>query len=303
MNIQTLEIDSIDHRYEQHRLKDKKREGAILLSVEENGIRDPLLGVMKDKKFILLDGFKRWRCARKLKINVLPYQEFDGDESCGIIKLLQISNNRSLHILEQAALVDELKETHGLKVNDIARAIDRSPAWVSIRLGILSEFSAFVKEQVFLGNFPTQNLLYTLRPFRRLNKIPKSEIDDFVKAVQGNGISTRDIHLLGNEYFKGGQETKEQINQGKISWYLQYIKDRKNEKEKNNFPGEEERILRDMEIVQKHVVLLLAKLPTIYSSSSAFKATASIVVDSLIEKMPVFVEKIGQLQEQIKNDR
>ena len=58
---------------------------------------------------ILLNGFKRYRCASKLRIRMVPYASLGEDEVAGILNLLRISNDRSLRILEQARFIDELK--------------------------------------------------------------------------------------------------------------------------------------------------------------------------------------------------
>jgi len=83
-----------------------------------------------------LNGFKRWRCARKLGIGAVPYVSLGGDEAAGIIALLRISNARALNFLEQAAFLDELKSAHGLSLAQIAAELSRSKAWVSVRLGL-----------------------------------------------------------------------------------------------------------------------------------------------------------------------
>jgi hypothetical protein len=51
----------------------------------------------------VLNGFKRYRCARKLRLATVPYSSLGPDEAVGILSLLRTSNNRALSILEQAA--------------------------------------------------------------------------------------------------------------------------------------------------------------------------------------------------------
>jgi len=63
-----VEISSLDLRYEDCRLKSSKTEKELLTSILERGIRDPLQGVDVKGKRILLDGFKRYRCAIRLHL-------------------------------------------------------------------------------------------------------------------------------------------------------------------------------------------------------------------------------------------
>ena len=128
--VDQVEISSIDLRYEGYRLRSVGAEKALLLSISAQGIREPLAGVDKADQRILLDGFKRYRCAIKLNIGVVPYLSLAGDEPAGIIELMRISNAKSLSILEQARLIDELINVHQMCNAQIATLLERSKAWV-----------------------------------------------------------------------------------------------------------------------------------------------------------------------------
>ncbi len=100
--IQEVEISSFDLRYQSHRMKNAEAEKKLLTSIQENGIREPLQGVdiatphspqstglMQSR--ILLNGFKRYRCAKKLSIAIVPYISLGNDEAFGLITLLKIA--------------------------------------------------------------------------------------------------------------------------------------------------------------------------------------------------------------------
>lgn len=279
----TIEIKSIDTKYETFRLPNKRRERDLLASMGEKGIETPFRGVSKGEIFVLLDGFKRLRCARKLKINIVPVEELAETERDAVLKLLQISNAQSLHILEQVQLVNDLYSIHGMKVREIANRLEKSPAWVSMRLGILKEFGPCIWEKVFKGQFPASNMIYTLRQFRRLNRVEESDINDFVDAVSGKGIGHRDIHSLAHAWFQGGQETREHIKTGDMSWALKKARGLDDSSE-SNFCDSEKRILKDMEIVQKYMGRVAYKLPLLKPKSESFMATAGLLAEGILEK-------------------
>ena len=216
--VEEVEICTLDLRYESYRMKSRAAEKALLASIAENGIRDPLQGVNVNDERILLDGFKRHRCAKRLGIGMAPYHSLGSDEAFGIMELLRISNARSLSILEQAKLIDELGTVHEMPNREIARFLERSTAWVSVRTGIIREMSAYVLEKIFAGEFPTYSYMYTLRRFMRINGISKEEIDEFVRAVSGKHVSVRDIELLAHGYFTGSEDFRRQVRSGNISW-------------------------------------------------------------------------------------
>jgi hypothetical protein len=99
---QEVELSALDLRYESYRMKNPALEGRLLASIARRGIEEPLEGVERSDRNILLNGFKRYRCASKLGIQVAPYASLAEDEAAGILNLLRVSNDRSLTILEQA---------------------------------------------------------------------------------------------------------------------------------------------------------------------------------------------------------
>src|ERR1039457_3552106 len=127
------ELSSLDLRYEGLRLKAAALEERLLGSIAQRGIEEPLEGVEIKERSVLLNGFKRYRCARKLLLATVPYASLGSDEGGGILSLLRTSNNRALSILEQAGFIDELKHARQMSVAQIAAELSRSKSWVSMR--------------------------------------------------------------------------------------------------------------------------------------------------------------------------
>ena len=171
------EIRSICRKYESFRLRDPGREKYLLDSILRYGVREPLLCAEVAAEgccYILLDGFKRLRCCCRLKIEIVPVLPLGADEVDSILKLIRSSTDRTLSTLEQARFVDELHGRYRLSVSEIAESLERSKAWVSVRLGIVERMSEIVKEAVFSGRFPLRSYMYTLQPFtcRGSHRIP-----------------------------------------------------------------------------------------------------------------------------------
>jgi hypothetical protein len=102
--IEEVELSSLDLRFEGCRIKSAAVERGLLASISEHGVREALQGSDSGGIRILLDGFKRYRCAKKLGIGIVPYLSLGADEALAIIRLLQIGNSKNLNILEQARL-------------------------------------------------------------------------------------------------------------------------------------------------------------------------------------------------------
>ena len=82
-----VELASLDLRYQGFRLQQPALEGRLLSSMAQRGIQEPLEGVnlsaacpsgregqagLQEVK-VLLNGFKRYRCARQLRLATVPY--------------------------------------------------------------------------------------------------------------------------------------------------------------------------------------------------------------------------------------
>ena len=286
-----IEIQRIDRRWESLRLANERQERQLLASISEGGIREPLQGVMLGENLLLLDGFKRLRCSQKLGIQRAPVVSLGLDEAGGMLALLRQSNAHALSTLEQAALVDELKARYHLSVTEIARHLERSHAWVSVRLGILSQMSESVREAIFSGKFPARSYLYTLHSVTRVTKIPQSEITEFVQAVSGKDLSLRQIDLLAHGYFRGAAALKAQIQQGQISWTLEQLQ-KGQVRESSQLGQRESRVLLDMELAQKYLYRLMAGLQQPGLAGNEFFAQADLIVEGILSVLPGFQKSL-----------
>ena len=219
-----VELTSLDLRYEGFRLKQPALEERLLASIAQRGIEEPLEGVEVRQAQVLLNGFKRYRCARQLRLATVPYSSLGSDEAAAILSLLKASNHRTLGILEQAAFIAELRHVRGMNVAEIAEELSRSKSWVSMRLGLLAEMSAKVRQQLFTGAFPVYSYMYLIRQFMRMNGIKAQEIEEFVLAVSGRGLSVREVEQLAHGYFRGPESFRQEILKGNLALPLQRMR-------------------------------------------------------------------------------
>lgn len=290
--VQQVEINSLDLRYQGCRMRSPGAEKAMVLSILEKGICDPLCGIDNEQGPILLDGFKRYRCAKKLGIGIVPYRSLGKDEVAGIVELIRMSNATSLGILEQAKLMDELKSVHQLSVAEIAGLVDKSKGWVGMRVGLIGQMSPLVMGKIFDGKFPVYAYMYTLRPFIRMNGVNKKEIDEFVGSVAGKKLSIRDIEILAHGYFKGGDQLQKQIKGGDIAWALSRLK--QTSSNADDCTELERQVLRELEITQKYMQRVTCKSQDKRFATSGFFAQANLLSGGILRQLAPFTEAIRQ---------
>ena len=282
----------MDLRYQGCRMRSPGAEKAMLLSILAKGIRDPLCGIDNEQGRILLDGFKRYRCAKKLGVGIVPYRSLGKDEVTGIVELIRMSNATSLGILEQAKLMDELKSVHQMSVAEIAGLVDKSKGWVGMRVGLIGQMSPLVMGKIFDGKFPVYAYMYTLRPFIRMNGVNKKEIDEFVGSVAGKKLSIRDIEILAHGYFKGGDELRKQIKGGDIVWALSRLK--RTSSNADDCTELERQVLRELEITQKYMQRVTCKSQDKRFATSGFFAQANLLSGGILRQLAPFTQAIRQ---------
>lgn len=294
----TIEIEQIDLSYEGFRLRDRSRERALLSSISERGIMEPLQGATEDSgRFLLLDGFKRYRCAKQLKIEAVAYISIAENVALGILTLIRTSNDVSLHLVEQARLVTELREKHQMTTMQIAQSLERSPAWVSMRLGLLTEMSPTVKKEVFSGRFPARSFMYTVRQFARVHKTPSEDVDQFVSAVSGKDLSGRSVDNLARAYFQGGENFREQIINGNFGWTLDRMDKlgRARSADSAAMSKAEMDFLRELEIAQKYEGRIIRRSMDTLPVGKAFYAEAELLAGGIARHVESYRDAVGRI--------
>jgi len=290
-----VELCSLDLRYEGCRMKNAGLEGRLLTSMAQGGIQEALEGVEVKGASILLNGFKRYRCARKLQLRTLPYAAVGEDEAAGIMNLLRLANNRGLSILEQAAFLDELNTTRHLSVAQIAQELSRSKSWVSMRLGLIAEMSEAIRAKLFSGAFPVYPYMYTLRQFRRMNGVTGEQVEQFVTAVSGQQLSVREIEQLANGFFKGPDSLRQEILKGNVALSLKRLRDIP---QNPDGCSEFERVLLgDLELTQKYMQRVMGKSQDQRLKSRVFHAQANLLSAGILSRLPALTQSLKQLHD------
>lgn len=299
--VEQVEISSFDLRYEGYRLKNPKEEKSLLTSILEHGIREPLQGVDSDSDSsphrILLNGFKRYRCAQKLKIAMVPYNSLGNDEAFGIITLLRISNSKQLNMLEQAKLIDELQKAYKMSIPQIAGLLEKSTGWVGMRAGMLKQMSSYVMGKIFNGDFPAYAYMYTLRPFIRMKDIKRDEIDEFVGAVSGKNLSIRDLDILSQSYFNSSNsdDFRQQLKSGDISWVLSRLKEANETTSEVTISEKESRMLRNLENTRYSMDKICCHGSDSRLKSATYCAQANLVAGKILQRIPSFKRALEEL--------
>jgi hypothetical protein len=284
-----VERESLDLRYEAFRMRNPRLEEKILCALRSGGVEEPVLGVDCEGRHILLDGFKRVRCAALLHIHTLPYAAVGQDQAQGILTLLRGPGIRGLTILEQARFVEELAVTHGLSVAEIAAQLSRSKAWVCLRQGLIAETTPAVLEKLLAGEFSSYAYLYIVRPFIRINRRRRGAAEDFIKAVSGQELSVRQIRFLFRGFLSGSDDFREQVRLGRLDVLLRAGLSA------TAWNPAERHWLEALEAVGRQLRAALSSEPPPTEFSTAFAAEAGLLSARVLKLGSAFLELTRRL--------
>jgi len=207
--------------------------------------------------------------------------------------LLRAAQTKSLSLLEQARFVDELKNTRGLSVAEIAEHLSRSKAWVSLRLGLLAQMTPLVREQLFAGAFPVYSYMYTVREFMRLKGAALT--DSFVQALSGKKLSVRQIEQLAHAFFRGPESFRAEILQGNVALALKQLDQAP--KDPDACSEFERILLHDLETLQKYQQRVLGKCADPRLKSRAFFAQAHLLTAGLLSRSTAVHQTLTQFHD------
>lgn len=167
-----LEIDRLDLRYEALRVHSPERERRILASLSEIGQIVPIVVVPADEaseRLVLVDGYRRVRALRRLHQDVAEGVQWPLRELDALLLRRSLSTGNGETSLEQAWLLNELRQRFDLSLSDLARRFDRSSSWVSRRLALVHELPATVQDLIREGRIVAHAAAKHLVPLARAN--------------------------------------------------------------------------------------------------------------------------------------
>ena len=138
-------------------------------------------------------------------------------------------------------------------------------------------------------------MIYTLAPFRRLNGVTAEQVEEFVGAVSGQGLSVRQLDQLAQGYFRGPEAFRQELRSGHLSLLLQQMAAVPVDPDGCS---EFERILvGDLELIQKHAQRVASKSQDRRLQSRAFWVQCHLLTGGLLSRARGFLQILKQLHD------
>jgi len=148
-----ISLSKIGELYGQFRIANPALDLCLLKSIEKYGQLSPVVVCKaKSNEYELIDGFKRFRAARKLNKECIKARVLDIGPRAGKAAILQLNwAGKSINDLEEAMVVHSLFREDGLQQVEIAALLARHKSWVCRRISLIEQLSDEVKESIKLG--------------------------------------------------------------------------------------------------------------------------------------------------------
>ena len=188
----TLKLTEIEPNREQPRKDfDEKALSELADSIREHGVLQPLLvRPLKDGRYQLIAGERRWRASRMAGLTEVPVIVRDLDDQAAMeLALIENLQRTDLNIMEEAAGYRELMERYGMTQEVVAKRVGKSRPAVAnaLRMLALPEATAKLVREGKLTAGHARALLGLPDP---------AEIDPLAERVLAEGLSVRETERL-----------------------------------------------------------------------------------------------------------
>ena len=178
-NLLLLPFNRIDTDWERFRLIHPATERAMVRSIEQYGQITPIIvGAPLEDRYLLVDGFKRFRACQKLGRETVKACVLKKELRALKVAMIQMNNeSRSMASLEEAMIVQALYREDNLSQVAISMMVGRHKSWVCRRIAMIERLSEEVLEQVRLGLVHTSIC-------RELSGLPHGNQAKALKTIQ-----------------------------------------------------------------------------------------------------------------------
>ena len=247
--ISPVEIAHLELAYAHTRIRNPRQIVAMADSLLRCGQLVPIVVVAAKKPdFVLIDGYQRVAAARRAGLDTLQAQIWPGAAGDALCRLLATDGARQFGIFEQAALLRELKTTHGMNQSRIAAQMGRHPSWVTRRLALIEGLPHEAIKAVRAGHLSSWSASRVLVPLARANG---AHARSLVQTLTKHQLTSRQLDRFWQHYQKANRAAREKMIAEPILWFKSLDACQGEEKARIIADGPEGHWLRDLRIVAK----------------------------------------------------
>ena len=286
-----IEIAGLVLRYAHTRIVKPKAVTMMTGSIERFGQINPVLVVVEDRLFVLIDGYLRVLSLKRLGRDTVMAQVSDQGELNALFQLLAKSGERQWEAIEQARILRDIKDRFGCSASEMARSMGHDVSWVSRRLALLEALSDDVLAAVCQGHVSTWAATRVLVPLARAKP---SHAEKLTHYLSHSHLPARDLAAFLKHYESSNRQIRDRMIDDPGLFFRTHKSRDENRLAESLNQGPEGEWIKDCSIVTGVLRRLLKRVDTvIYSGQDELDRTrltrvfrdAQSIMDRINEKI------------------
>ena len=201
-----LDLHRLELRFAAMRIVDAPAVQRLANSIHECGqlVECVAAGDPQAASLVLIDGYRRVAALRRLGRDTAQVQCWSCPVGQALTQVLARSGSRQFSPIEEALLLRELIDAHGLKLRDAAQQCARDVSWVQRRLMLLGELPQALLEAVRSARVSSWAATRVFAPLARANS---DHANRLLASLAAHRLSTREL-CTWFEHYQGAQHAQ-----------------------------------------------------------------------------------------------
>ena len=205
-----LDVHRLELRFAATRIEDATAVHRLAHSIQECGqlVACVAAGRPDDARLVLIDGYRRVAALAQLARDTAQVQCWSCPVGQALARLLACSASRSFAAIEEALLLREMIDAHGLTQRQAAQQCARDVSWVQRRLVLLGELPEPLLQAVRSARVSSWAASRVFAPLARANSEHAARL---LAGLDAQALSTRELHTWFGHYRSAQRSQRERM--------------------------------------------------------------------------------------------
>ena len=208
MKHKKTDLHQLELRYSHIRVRNIKRIHRLAASISRYGQLEPLVTVVEKDRFILIDGYQRYRALREIGRDTADIVTVEITEEESLLQLLTQRGERQWEAIEEAGIIQELHRRFNYSFSEIGKKTGRDKSYVKRRLDLLESLPEEILKHVLSGTISTWTANRVLVPLARANAEDATKL---ATHLEKSPLSTRQLKTFYDHYQKSNRKVRKRM--------------------------------------------------------------------------------------------
>lgn len=205
-----VDLHQLELRFEDTRIMDATAVQRLVNSIEERGQMVACIAAWEVPQgpLVLIDGYRRVGALKRLGMDTALVQCWHCPVGAALAQMLAHSLSRAFDPMEEALMLRELIDNHGLNQREAARQCARDVSWVQRRLVLLGSLPQDVVQAVRSARVSSWAAARILAPLARANSEHAIRL---LSSMEQDKMSTRELQTWFTHYQTSQHKARERM--------------------------------------------------------------------------------------------